>query len=96
MKGVSTIYGINPIREAIRAQKGIATIFIARASGGATRQLLSEAPAEVWQGFRFLECRVPEDFQRAGNFHLNDGGRISRSAAPSAAVSDGGRISRSA
>jgi 23S rRNA (guanosine2251-2'-O)-methyltransferase len=59
----TTIYGINPIREAIRAQKAVATIYLARASGGATRQLVTEARAagiKVQEiGAEELESKAP-------------------------------------
>jgi len=58
-----TIYGINPIREAIRGQKGIATIFLARASGGATRQLIAEARAA---GIKVQETTSEDLDTRAG------------------------------
>lgn len=51
MSGV--IYGVQPIREAIRAEKRITTIYVARTAGGATRQILAEARTA---GIRVLEA----------------------------------------
>jgi len=48
----ATIYGVQPIREAIRAQKRIAVLYLSRAAGGATRQLLADARSA---GIRVIE-----------------------------------------
>lgn len=37
------IYGANPVREALRAKKGVKTIYVARAEGGATKKIREEA-----------------------------------------------------
>lgn len=59
----AVIYGVQPIREAIRAEKRISAIYLARAAGGATRQLLTDARAA---GIRVIEASRDDLDARAG------------------------------
>lgn len=59
----ATIYGVQPIREAIRAEKRITALYLSRTAGGATKQLLADARAA---GIRVYDASREDLDARAG------------------------------
>lgn len=59
----AVIYGVQPVREALRAGQKIRAIYLARGNAGATRQLVEEARSK---NVRVFEAARSEIEQRAG------------------------------
>jgi 23S rRNA (guanosine2251-2'-O)-methyltransferase len=60
----AVIYGVQPVLEALKAGRKIATLYLARTGSGATRRLISEAKA---QGAKVMEVEKAELVRQAGS-----------------------------